>query len=127
SCCLDSSYCVTWSSLSRVYLPFFLNATAPTEIYTLSLHDALPISQSNLAKRDPRRNHETRSVDDRRAPDVGPTAARPPGRSRTRSEERRVGKECRTRCAPNHYEKKPRQTTLGLMGVLTDGTAFAAL
>src|SRR5690606_31448536 len=40
-------------------------------------------SQSNLAKRDPRRNHETRSVDDRRAPDVGPTAARPPGRSRT--------------------------------------------
>src|SRR5690606_41874783 len=83
SCCLDSSYCVTWSSLSRVYLPFFLNATAPTEIYTLSLHDALPISQSNLAKRDPRRNHETRSVDDRRAPDVGPTAARPPGRSRT--------------------------------------------
>src|SRR5947208_15674078 len=24
-------------------LPFFLNYTAPTEIYTLSLHDALPI------------------------------------------------------------------------------------
>src|SRR5688572_32564135 len=24
---------------------FFFNATAPTEIYTLSLHDALPISQ----------------------------------------------------------------------------------
>src|SRR5690242_21177221 len=24
-------------------MPFFFNATAPTEIYTLSLHDALPI------------------------------------------------------------------------------------
>src|SRR5438876_9880100 len=27
---------------------FFLNATAPTAIYTLSLHDALPISQSPM-------------------------------------------------------------------------------
>src|SRR5438445_3766209 len=26
-----------------VLTPFFLHATAPTEIYTLSLHDALPI------------------------------------------------------------------------------------
>src|SRR5438034_11847480 len=26
-----------------VFLFFFFNATAPTEIYTLSLHDALPI------------------------------------------------------------------------------------
>src|SRR5438093_5471152 len=26
---------------------FFLNETAPTEIYTLSLHDALPISATN--------------------------------------------------------------------------------
>src|SRR3712207_8032684 len=28
-----------------VFLFFFLNDTAPTEIYTLSLHDALPISE----------------------------------------------------------------------------------
>src|SRR6266576_1035735 len=27
---------------------FFSNDTAPTEIYTLSLHDALPISASNV-------------------------------------------------------------------------------
>src|SRR5437867_9762319 len=27
---------------------FFLNATAPPEIYTLSLHDALPISRADL-------------------------------------------------------------------------------
>src|SRR2546422_4225163 len=30
--------------LSTVYLFFFFNDTATTEIYTLSLHDALPIS-----------------------------------------------------------------------------------
>src|SRR5438105_14461557 len=28
-------------------LPFFFNDTATTEIYTLSLHDALPISREN--------------------------------------------------------------------------------
>src|ERR1051325_12175292 len=29
---------------------FFFNDTATTEIYTLSLHDALPISQRNLVR-----------------------------------------------------------------------------
>src|SRR5690349_25132130 len=28
-------------------VPFFFNDTAPTEIYTLSLHDALPISHND--------------------------------------------------------------------------------
>src|SRR5437870_10114762 len=32
------------SCLSFLCFVFFFNATAPTEIYTLSLHDALPIS-----------------------------------------------------------------------------------
>src|SRR2546430_16203694 len=31
---------------------FFFNDTAPTEIYTLSLHDALPISVDNLVARE---------------------------------------------------------------------------
>src|SRR6266550_9277730 len=31
-------------SLSSLLVCFFFNDTAPTEIYTLSLHDALPIS-----------------------------------------------------------------------------------
>src|SRR2546427_7959046 len=31
------------TSLSRIFLFFFFNDTATTEIYTLSLHDALPI------------------------------------------------------------------------------------
>src|SRR5437667_8778573 len=29
-----------------LHTPFFFNDTAPTEIYTLSLHDALPIRQT---------------------------------------------------------------------------------
>src|ERR1041385_7273272 len=55
--------------------PFFFNDTATTEIYTLSLHDALPISGR------PRRGSRTRRS--RRC------AARPAARSRgpTRSEE----------------------------------------
>src|SRR2546429_9541458 len=32
--------------LSRLFLFFFFNDTATTEIYTLSLHDALPISST---------------------------------------------------------------------------------
>src|SRR5256885_5135419 len=40
---------------------FFFNDTATTEIYTLSLHDALPISAENR-----------RDVDPRRSPRLGP-------------------------------------------------------
>src|SRR2546430_13253590 len=35
--------CVTW--LQHMFFFFFFNDTATTEIYTLSLHDALPISE----------------------------------------------------------------------------------
>src|SRR2546422_4726149 len=37
------------SSSSLVFSFFFFNDTATTEIYTLSLHDALPISRGPLA------------------------------------------------------------------------------
>src|SRR5258706_6552100 len=40
-CLMTSS---TISGLTLVFLFFFFNDTATTEIYTLSLHDALPIS-----------------------------------------------------------------------------------
>src|SRR5258705_12233829 len=36
-------------SLSQFFFFFFLNDPAPTEIYTLPLHDALPISQVGRA------------------------------------------------------------------------------
>src|SRR2546422_2763838 len=40
-------------NLSRSFVFFFFNDTATTEIYTLSLHDALPIScmRSSISKR----------------------------------------------------------------------------
>src|SRR2546429_9556720 len=34
---------ITTHDFSRIFLLFFFNDTATTEIYTLSLHDALPI------------------------------------------------------------------------------------
>ena len=36
--------------MAVVAMFFFFNDTATTEIYTLSLHDALPISQRNAAE-----------------------------------------------------------------------------
>src|SRR5471032_3699608 len=40
---------------------FFFNDTATTEIYTLSLHDALPISSSGFAPPRPRPGHDCRT------------------------------------------------------------------
>src|SRR5438874_6663912 len=46
---------VTVSILTPIPFLFFFNAPAPTEIYTLSLHDALPISAGcRAADRSPR-------------------------------------------------------------------------
>src|SRR2546422_9018617 len=39
------SLLIYWSLFSTIVVFFFFNDTATTEIYTLSLHDALPISQ----------------------------------------------------------------------------------
>src|SRR5256885_814689 len=39
----------TFFSLTSLFFFFFFNDTATTEIYTLSLHDALPISQAFAA------------------------------------------------------------------------------
>src|SRR3989449_11758926 len=92
---------------------FFFNDTATTEIYTLSLHDALPI----LLGGGPCRPSvgALLPLPARGAPaavgvrvDVGSDArARVPGDRRDdavarRSEERRVGKECRSRWSPYH-------------------------
>src|SRR3712207_9393107 len=41
-------------SIHRLRFFFFFNDTAPTEIYTLSLHAALPISLRRRARRDAR-------------------------------------------------------------------------
>src|SRR5690242_21430719 len=59
---------------------FFFNVPAPTEIYTLSLHDALPISWSPavIAGARPLRTRRARRVRSRRS------RARRPPRSRSR-------------------------------------------
>src|SRR5438876_12174663 len=49
--------------LPLVFIFFFFNDTATTEIYTLSLHDALPICRDLLRERPPTRVQE----DDARA------------------------------------------------------------
>src|ERR1041384_8844065 len=41
----SQAWCVSWL-LCIFFLCFFFNDTATTEIYTLSLHDALPISSA---------------------------------------------------------------------------------
>src|SRR6267154_5332460 len=49
------------------FLFFFFNDTATTEIYTLSLHDALPISPWNRAAPRPRRNVPPAPTQDRKS------------------------------------------------------------
>src|SRR2546422_10991063 len=109
-----------------IYIFFFFNDTATTEIYTLSLHDALPISgPQGVRVPRPRRGHQAADPGgdrgavqghrDGRPHDGGAGQAahrRPLGRpggpaavleeGDRRSEERRVGKECRSRWSPYH-------------------------
>src|SRR2546427_11204489 len=101
---------------------FFFNDTATTEIYTLSLHDALPISvQVSHIKAAGRPNwgrvaDALALIDGARGEgldvmaDVYPYTASsttlrtllPDWALEDRSEERRVGKECRSRWSPYH-------------------------
>src|SRR2546426_9834265 len=116
-----------------LHLIFFFNDTATTEIYTLSLHDALPIYPALRQAAVDVHPHRVRAGEDH-AVDTGVlpqrvadhrAAARQvvadpgreprvavhlvqlePGPGRVlgglRSEERRVGKECRSRWSPYH-------------------------
>src|SRR5256885_16359625 len=45
-----SCHIITTSSCRQVTIFFFFNDTATTEIYTLSVHDALPISVTELRR-----------------------------------------------------------------------------
>src|SRR2546430_12569613 len=65
---------------------FFFNDTATTEIYTLSLHDALPIFASTVVSVAPHECHNTRPPDDHRA-DTSASTESPPTSTTTRSEE----------------------------------------
>src|SRR3712207_7636761 len=63
---------------------FFFNDTATTEIYTLSLHDALPISPPEERQRAPPAGLACPSVPGRLR-DASPSRPRPPWSGRARS------------------------------------------
>src|SRR2546430_17457278 len=95
--------------LASFFFFFFFNDTATTEIYTLSLHDALPISEPAHRRPSPpvpRPHHLLHGVGQRvehavlDPPRADGVHRDPPFRER--SEERRVGKECRSRWSPYH-------------------------
>src|SRR5256885_15524880 len=116
------------SSPHSLSLFFFFNDTATTEIYTLSLHDALPISRQRrpwLAAQ--MQGHQGRARE--QAAQVGHVASAlatekmlqhfigdpgwqqdQGGRSDGRSEERRGGEERRSRWAPDHLKKKKKKS-----------------
>src|SRR2546430_5239775 len=71
-------------SVVLLYCFFFFNDTATTEIYTLSLHDALPIWMSSVTRSTSIRNNPRPSC----APSTRPRRGRSRGpAARTRSEE----------------------------------------
>src|SRR2546430_10601073 len=86
---------------------FFFNDTATTEIYTLSLHDALPISVSARRPRSwdgarhRREGHGRSAVHAGRAGAGGGTGAAVPGGAR----DRRAGLGLRSRSAPDHARR----------------------
>src|SRR2546430_13307798 len=101
-----------------VYCFFFFNDTATTEIYTLSLHDALPICEQHRARRagGPRERVERRAID----PGQRRRIAR---RARGKPVREARGDRKSTRLNSSHSQKsyavfclkKKKQTTLSLM------------
>src|SRR5688572_32450435 len=66
---------------------FFFNVTAPTEIYTLSLHDALPIYKQEGISSDPRINF-ARALSATTFPEVPANLIRSSGFNRDRKSTR---------------------------------------
>src|SRR5689334_25185250 len=89
-----------------MFIFFFFNETATTEIYTLSLHDALPIYElSPFQPFTPMRSPIVWLT----VQIIGTGSGHLnfcPYNPRKRSEERRVGKECRSRWSTYHLIKK---------------------
>src|SRR2546421_7753540 len=82
---------------------FFFNDTATTEIYTLSLHDALPISTAGRGAR-PRRGRRAARPARRAAQRTARCwGAREPGRQRSRGRSPRIPPHSRPRLARNAW------------------------
>ena len=50
---------VEWKSIVYVHFSFFFNDTATTEIYTFSLHDALPICSLETSRSSSEMSHSS--------------------------------------------------------------------
>src|SRR6266581_3833814 len=81
--------CLKAFSTDKLFSPFFFNNTATTEIYTLSLHDALPISGRS---RPGRRGRPRPACGSARRPSSGARPAR--GRARWRAGRRPRTRRC---------------------------------
>src|SRR5256885_4195666 len=79
------------------FLFFFFNDTATTEIYTLSLHDALPISAEGTSPFSPLPRTSARSVGI-----TGSSASRPLSKSCRQSSETEAGDRKSTRLNSSH-------------------------
>src|SRR5260221_14572999 len=100
-CSLTTKHTLFSSPLS---LLFFFNDTATTEIYTLSLHDALPIFRVILrcVEELDRYCANAELLETICSLEALGLATFRRVLDQDRSEERRVGKECRSRWSPYH-------------------------
>src|SRR2546425_269056 len=97
---LPSTLPVTQGGVAGVEsVTFFFNATATTEIYSLSLHVALPISASLFSPASCSPQLAGSATPCSATVSLTATGSAVAG---SRSEERRVGKECRSRWSPYH-------------------------
>src|SRR5215475_15778520 len=71
------SFYYYWSHIFLSIFFFFFNDTATTEIYTLSLHDALPIQRDGRGLADSLLRRPAGHVPERRRPGRDPPARQP--------------------------------------------------
>src|SRR2546426_3189123 len=93
---------------------FFFNDTAPTEIYTLSLHDALPISQREQQERQGREHPQGSDAERHPEPAAQRRLHAPQPQQRGRSEEHtsELQSPCNLVCRLLLEKKKKTQTAI---------------
>src|SRR5256885_15927001 len=91
-----------------VFLFFFFNDTATTEIYTLSLHDALPICQGQRARGVPRQGADDRAGAPQRARERPAQPGRPQRVPRSEEHTSELQSPCNLVCRLLLEKKKKR-------------------
>src|SRR3712207_8694309 len=107
--------------LSRHYMVFFFNDTATTEIYTLSLHDALPICRKpagDVARGDGLRELDAAVLEPRHRVDPGAVDAALRSEEHTSELQSRQYLVCRLLLEKKKQRLCPQQSSLLLCRVL---------